>query len=288
VHLDFQLRFHVLFHFIGAVTVAVDYPAAGRRRFGRVNWLGLWTHYVKEVQRFVKVITQTVLAPVVTTLLFLIIFKVAFGDIRRDVGGVPFEQFLAPGLIMMAVIQNSFMNTSSSLLVSKIQGNVVDILMPPLSPHELTIGYVMGGATRGVTVAITTAIAMLAFADIQVAHLWAVLFYAVGGAMLLSSLGVIAGVWAEKFDHMAVVTNFVITPLAFLSGTFYSVKRLPDIWLSLSQWNPFFYLIDGFRYGFIGRHDGDLMTGVLVILGLNILLWTVCLRIFKTGYKLKA
>jgi len=268
--------------------VAVDYPAAGRRRFGRVNWLGLWTHYVKEVQRFVKVITQTVLAPVVTTLLFLIIFKVAFGDIRRDVGGVPFEQFLAPGLIMMAVIQNSFMNTSSSLLVSKIQGNVVDILMPPLSPHELTIGYVMGGATRGVTVAITTAIAMLAFADIQVAHLWAVLFYAVGGAMLLSSLGVIAGVWAEKFDHMAVVTNFVITPLAFLSGTFYSVKRLPDIWLSLSQWNPFFYLIDGFRYGFIGRHDGDLMTGVLVILGLNILLWTVCLRIFKTGYKLKA
>ncbi len=269
--------------------MAVDhFPSAGIRRFGRFNWLGVWTLYRKEVQRFLKVITQTVLAPVVTTLLFLVIFSVALGGTRRVSAGVPFEVFLAPGLIMMAVIQNAFMNTSSSLLVSKVQGNVVDFLMPPLSPGELTFAFVMGGVTRGLVVAAGTGLVMMPFASLYISHLWAVLFFVVAASLLLSLLGVIAGVWAEKFDHMAFVTNFIVTPLAFLSGTFYAVDRLPAPWYEISQWNPFFYLIDGFRYGFIGSASGDLTTGMLLITGLIIALWIISHQIFKKGYKLKA
>lgn len=265
-----------------------NFPSAGSRRFGRFNWLGVWTLYQKEVQRFLKVITQTVLAPIITTLLFLVIFSVALAGARRAPGGVPFEVFLAPGLIMMAVVQNAFMNTSSSLLVSKVQGSVVDFLMPPLSPAELTFAFVMGGVTRGLVVAIGTGIVMMPFASLYITHLWAVLFFVIEASLLLSLLGVIAGVWAEKFDHMAFVTNFIITPLAFLSGTFYAVDRLPAPWYQISQWNPFFYLIDGFRYGFIGQSSGDLTTGMTLITGLIILLWIISHQIFKKGYKLKA
>ncbi len=265
-----------------------EFPSAGIRRFGRFNWLGVWTLYMKEVQRFLKVITQTVLAPVVTTLLFLVVFTVALGSTRRVSADVPFEVFLAPGLIMMAVVQNAFMNTSSSILVSKVQGNVVDFLMPPLSPAELTFAFVMGGVTRGVVVAVGTGVVMMPFASLEIAHLWAVLFYVIAASMLLSLLGVIAGIWAEKFDHMAFVTNFIITPLAFLSGTFYAVDRLPSPWFEISQWNPFFYLIDGFRYGFIDKASGDLTTGVTLICGLILVLWIISHQIFKKGYKLKA
>jgi ABC-2 type transport system permease protein len=267
---------------------STELQALGARRFGRVNWLGVWTLYKKEVQRFLKVITQTVLAPVVTTLMFLIIFTVALGGSRRTLGDVPFEAFLAPGLIMMAIIQNAFMNTSSSLLVSKIQGNVVDFLMPPLSPGELTFCFVLGGATRGLVVAFATGLAMLPFATLEIQHLWAVLFYAVAASTLLSLLGVTAGVWAEKFDHMAVVTNFVITPLAFLSGTFYSIDRLPGLWREFAQWNPFFFLIDGFRYGFLGIHGGPIGVGMAFIIGLIVIFSIICHQIFKRGYKLKA
>lgn len=265
-----------------------SYPQEGSRRFGAVNWLGVWTLYLKEVRRFWKVMTQTVAAPVVTTLLYLAIFALAIGKFRPDVQGVPFVEFLAPGLVMMTMIQNAFANTSSSILISKIQGNIVDVLMPPLSAGELNVGIAMAGVTRGLVCGCATALAMLPFVDLGLAHLWAVLFFAVGASLMLALLGILGGIWSEKFDHLQAVTNFVILPLTFLSGTFYSVTQLPDLAHKLTMWNPVFYLIDGFRYGITGHADGSIATGVAIVLGMNLILWTACHMAFRTGYRLKA
>jgi ABC-2 type transport system permease protein len=257
------------------------------RHIGAVNWLGLWTHYAKEVRRFTKVGFQTLVAPVVTTLLFLAIFTFALGRSLTEIGGVPFERFLAPGLIMMAIIQNAFSNTTSSLMISKIQGNIVDMLMPPISPGELTLGFVLGGATRGLAVALFVGIVMSLFVPLRIHDAGMIVFHAASAALMLSLIGVITAVWADKFDQVASITNFVVTPLSFLSGTFYSIERLPPVWRDVALFNPFFYLIDGFRYGFIGHHDGSLMTGAIVVTAINFGLWWACHRMFATGYKLK-
>lgn len=264
------------------------HSAAGVRRIGRINGLGVWTLYMKEVQRFIKVALQTIVAPIVTTLLFLTIFTLAIGGQGRGVPGIPLSVFLAPGLIMMAVIQNSFANTSSSMLISKVQGNIVDLLMPPLSAGEVTFAMTMGGATRGLVVALATGLAMAPFVPFSIAHWWAVLYFATAAAILLSLLGLLGGIWADKFDHIAAVTNFVVIPLSFLSGTFYSVERLPAAFVTASHLNPFFYLIDGFRYGFIGRADADPVLGAFVLFGLCAVLWGLCYFAFQRGWKLKS
>lgn len=267
---------------------SASYGPLQSRTFGAVNWLGVRTLYFKEVQRFLKVFLQTVIAPAVTTLMFLAIFTLVLGGQNRIVSGVPFLEFLVPGLMMMAILQNSFANTASSVLVSKIQGNIVDILMPPLSARELTFAIAMGGVTRGAAVGMVICVAVLPFAPLAMAHYWAIFYFPLAAALMLSLIGFITGIWAAKFDHMATVTNFVIVPLSFLSGTFYSIDRLPDIWRVVSQLNPFFYLIDGVRYGFIGHADGSVGIGVGVTLLLNLGLWTLCHRLLRSGYKLKA
>jgi ABC-2 type transport system permease protein len=258
------------------------------RHYRTINWVGLWTLYVKEVRRFMTVATQTILAPMVTTLLFLAVFVLALGHAVDQVAGEPYVSFLAPGLIMMAITQNAFANTSSSILISKIQGNIVDLLMPPLTPLERTIGMAGGGLTRGVIVGIATWVAMLPFVPVSIAHPLFILFHAVMASLLMSLVGVLAGVWAEKFDHMAAITNFIVTPAAFLSGTFYSAERLPAFWQSVAHMNPLFYMIDGFRYGFIGHADGSLTAGIAVLLGSNAALLWLTHRLFATGYHLKA
>ena len=278
--------------------MSADFPAWGERRFGRFNTLGVWTLYKKEVLRFLKVVTQTIAAPVIQSLLFLFIFSVVISATRTTSYSVPFPAFMAPGLIMMQIIQNSFANTASSLLVSKIQGNVVDFLMPPLSAGELTLAFAAGGATRGVVVGAVSWIAMaiyLTFVEPESAasfnsieHIWAILFFAVGASLILSFIGILSGMWAEKFDHMATVTNFVIMPSALLSGTFYSVSQMPGLLQTVSQFNPVFYLIDGFRYGFTGMHDSNLMVGVTIVIVLNIVLGIWCHALFRSGYRLKA
>ncbi|MGV8995554.1 MAG: ABC transporter permease [Parvibaculaceae bacterium] len=267
---------------------ATGFPQWGVRHFGAVNWLGMWTLYVKEVRRFTKIKTQTIMAPMITTLLYLAVFSLSMGRLRADVHGVHFITFLAPGLIMMTMIQNAFANTSSALLISKVQGNVVDYLMPPLSPGELNLGIAAAGVSRGVIVGFATAIAMIPFVDIGIAHLWAILFFAVGASLMLSLMGILAGIWSEKFDHLQAVTNFVLLPLTFLSGTFYSVEQLPPLIHTITHWNPVFYLIDGFRYGFIGQSDGSVMTGVLVTIGINAVFWFMADRTFRKGYRLKS
>ena len=259
---------------------------------GRVNWIGFWTLLMKEVRRFAKVYTQTIAAPVVTTLLFYVVFSLSMGGGNGNapplVAGVPYFNFLAPGLIMMAMSQNAFANTSSSVMISKVQGNIVDVLMTPISPVELALAWTSGGVVRGLLVGVVTALAIDLFVPVRIHDFGAVLVFSVLATMMLSLLGVIGAIWADKFDHIAAVTNFIVTPLTFLSGTFYSVDRFPAAVRAISHLNPFFYMIDGFRYGFIGHADAPLLQGVAVLVGLNAALWAVTLRMLVTGYKLKS
>ncbi|MFZ5727666.1 MAG: ABC transporter permease [Pseudomonadota bacterium] len=250
--------------------------------------------YVKEVRRFFKVQLQTIWAPAITTLLFLVIFTVALGGAGRTVIGVPFADFIAPGLIMMAMLQNSFANSSFSLLVGKIQGTIVDYLMPPLAVGELVIALVGAAITRAILVGFALWIAMLFWPGVDVGadHLWAVAVFGILGAMMLGFLGLITSVWAEKFDHAAAVTNFVVTPLALLSGTFYSVDLLAPWFQGIAHANPVYYAIMGFRYGFIGTVDATIAnpvpTAALVLVAVNVVLGFVTYRLLASGWKLKA
>jgi len=258
------------------------------RSYGAINWLGARTLFEKEVRRFLKVYFQTILAPVVTTLLFLAVFALALGRNAANAGGVPFIEFLGPGLIMMAMVQNAFANTSSSLIIAKVQGNIVDTLLPPLSAGEITLAIALGGVARGLAVGLAVGLALLPLVPMHIAHPALVVFHAVMGSLMLSLLGMMGGIWADKFDHMAAVTNFVVTPLSFLSGTFYSIERLPEAARALALANPFFYMIDGFRYGFIDRADGTVWVGAVLVTAVDLFLLAVTYRMLFTGYKLKA
>lgn len=255
-----------------------------------VNWGGLKTLYIKEVRRFFKVQLQTVWGPAITTLLFLVIFTVALGRGGRTVMGVDFADFLAPGLIVMAMIQNAFANASFSLLVGKIQGNIVDYLMPPLSTGELITGLVGASVSRAFFVGFAVWLAMLLWPGVSVEirnPLWA-LWFGLMGSLMLAFLGLITSLWAEKFDHAAAVTNFVVTPLALLSGTFYSIEQLSPVFRAISHANPFFYVISGFRYGFLGVSDSPVLVGAVGLLVLNLALWGLCYALLRSGWKIKA
>ena len=254
-----------------------------------VNWGGLKTLYIKEVRRFFKVQLQTVWGPAVTTMLYLVIFTVAMGREGRMVLGHPFADFLAPGLIVMAMIQNSFANSSFSLLVGKIQGTIVDYLMPPLSTGELIAGLVGAAVTRAFLVGVVVWLAMALWpgVSVEVRHPLAALWFGLMGSLLLAFLGVLTSIWAEKFDHAAMISNFVVAPLALLSGTFYSVEQLSPAFQAVSHANPFFYVISGFRYGFIEVTDSPLMVGAIGLLALNIGLWALCYALLKSGWKIK-
>ena len=254
-----------------------------------LNVIGITTLYQKEVQRFMKVAMQALCAPVVTAMLFMMVFLVALGDRAAPYEGIRFAAFLAPGLIMMAVLQNAFANTSSSFVIGKVQGNIVDILMPPLGPGEVLTAMVCAGITRGVLVGCACAITLIFLGGLGMpaAPFIAVIFLVLG-AVLMSFAGVLAGIWAQKFDSLAAITNFIIQPLAFLSGTFYSVHALPAPFDVIAASNPVFMVIDGFRYGMIGQADGSLLFGGSILLALNITLAIVCFYILKSGYRLKS
>ena len=254
-----------------------------------VNWGGLKTLYIKEVRRFFKVQMQTVWAPAITTLLYLAIFTIALGRGGRTIMGVPFADFLAPGLIVMAMIQNAFANSSFSLLVGKIQGNIVDYLMPPLSTGELIAGLVGASVTRAFLVGFAVWLAMLLWpgVSVDVRRPELVLWFGLMGSLLLSFMGLLTSMWAEKFDHAAAVTNFVVTPLSLLSGTFYSVHQLAPKFQAVSHANPFFYVISGFRAGFLGVSDSPLAVGAVALLLLNVALWALNYWLLKSGWKIK-
>ncbi len=269
------------------------FPERGKPVITGINRVGLWSLYIKEVRRFLKVQTQTIWAPAVTTLLFLVIFSVALGRGGREVLGVNFPTFVAPGLIAMAMMQNSFANSSFSLLSGKIQGTIIDLLMPPLSEGELMTGIVAAAVTRAVAVGCTVALAMLLYPGVSLAaaHPWAVIWFGLMGAAMLALLGLMASIWAEKFDHNAAVTNFVIAPLSMLSGTFYVIENLHGVFQAISRANPFFYVISGFRYGFLGQSDiGDaahVAGAALGLLAFNGFLALIAYRLLKSGWKIK-
>ncbi len=255
-----------------------------------VNWGGLSTLYIKEVRRFFKVQLQTVWAPAITTLLYLAIFTIALGRAGRTVMGVPFADFIAPGLIVMAMIQNAFANASFSLLVGKMQGNIIDYLMPPLSVGELIAALVGASVTRAFLVGGAVWLAMVLWPGVHVApkSIGISLWFGLMGALMLSFMGLITSLWADKFDHAAAVGNFLVTPLSLLSGTFYSVDTLSPTFRAISHANPFFYIISGFRAGFLGVSDSPLLVGGLSLLGLNIVLCAVCYALLKSGWKIKS
>jgi ABC-2 type transport system permease protein len=255
-----------------------------------VNWGGLRTLYVKEVRRFFKVQLQTVWAPAITTLLYLVIFTVALGRAGRTVMDVPFADFIAPGLIVMGMLTNAFANASFSLLVGKIQGNIIDYLMPPLSVGELIAALVGAAVTRAILVGFAVWLAMLLWPGVHVMphHLWAVVWFGVTGAAMLGFFGLLTSIWAEKFDHAAAVTNFVVAPLSLLSGTFYSIHNLAPAFQAVSHANPFFYVISGFRYGFLGLSDSPIGVGAALILAIDVTLGVLCYALLKRGWKLKS
>ena len=257
------------------------------RAYHGVNWTGAWTLYLKEVRRFWKVGMQTLVAPVITTLLYLMVFAVAMGGSRPPVHGVSFVLFIGPGLTMMAILNAAFANSSSSLMQAKMMGLTMDFITPPLSPTEQVCAFAAGAATRGLFVGLITAASVYLFKHFTVAHWWAVLYFGIGASLLMGLIGMVTGLWAEKFDHLAAVTTFIVMPMSFLSGTFYLVDRLPEPFRTFSHYNPFFYMISGFRYGFIDRADGSIAVGVAVVAGLNLVLAAACWTLFQTGYRLK-
>ncbi|MXP08936.1 ABC transporter permease [Pseudoblastomonas halimionae] len=282
--------------------VSVDRPEAAQAAFpergvpqiGRVNRRGLWTLYMKEVRRFFKVQTQTIWAPALTTLLFLVIFTVAFGRSDREILGVNFATFVAPGLIAMGMMNNAFANSSFGLLVGKIQGTIVDYMMPPLSEAEMMVAIVGAAMTRAVLVGGAVALAMAFYPGVELSaeHPWAIAWFGLMGALMLSLAGLITSMWAEKFDHNAAVTNFIISPMTLLSGTFYTIHNLSPLFQGISRANPFFYVISGFRYGFLGQSDiGDaahVLWASLGLLAFNAVLGYVTYRLLKSGWKIRS
>ncbi len=274
---------------------ASRFPAQGVPVIHRVNRLGLWTLYMKEVRRFFKVQTQTIWAPAITTLLFLVIFSVAMGRSDRLILGVNFATFVAPGLIVMGMMQNAFANASFSFLAGKIQGTIIDYLMPPLSEGELMLAMVGAAVTRAIFVGLAVGAFMLLWPGVHLgmAHPWAVVWFGLMGSIMLAIAGMITSLWAEKFDHNAAVTNFVIAPLSLLSGTFYVIDNLAPIFQTISKMNPFFYVISGFRFGFLGQSDiGSTNQAVLhgaIGLGvLNLVLGVLLYVLLRSGWKLKS
>jgi len=257
------------------------------KKFGYVNWLGFFTLYHKEILRFLKVVIQTIISPLVTALLFLLVLSLAIGNERGGALGFPFITFLAPGLIAMQIIQQAFSHTSSSIMIGKIQGNIVDVLYAPLSPGEVTLAIILAAVTRSLIIAMVSIIAFSFIVDLVFHNFYYIFIYTFLGSFILGAIGFVVGLWAEKFDNMASATNFIIVPLSFLSGTFYSIKKLPEILQKISEWNPFFYIIDGFRYGFLGTSDGSLKFGLLYLILLSCLTWFTSYILFKRGYKIK-
>ena len=257
-----------------------------KNRLTKINWIGAYTLFYKECKRFLKVYQQTILAPAFTSLLFFFVINTAIEG--RTVNDYDYMDFLAPGLIIMTMMQNAFANTSSSLLSSKIAGNIVDLLYAPLSATEVTISVALASVTRSVMIAIVSIIVFKIIIDIEIKNYLLLTVFTLLSSFILGNIGIIAGLWAEKFDHMATVTNFIIVPLSFLSGTFYSIERLPDFLKTVSKANPFFYMIDGFRFSVIGQSDSSIMTGVIYLTILSLVIWFIAYILFKIGYKIKS
>ena len=260
----------------------------GVRRFGIINTIGIYSLYIKECKRFFVVWAQTLLSPLVSSLLFLSVLTLALGDDRGEVLGFSFIEFLAPGLIAMSIITQSFSHSVSSLMIAKIQGNIVDMLYAPLSALEVSLAIILAAVTRSLLIAIISIVVFAVIIEIHIYSIFYIFIFAFLGSFILGGIGFITGLWAEKFDHTATITNFVIQPLSFLSGVFYSIERLPLFFQTVSSINQFFYIIDGFRYGFLGSSDGSISVGLIYLSIIALLVWLASFYLYKVGYKIKS
>ena len=260
----------------------------GSRRFGLINWIGAWTLYKKEVLRFLTVWIQTILSPIITSILFLVVLTLAIGSDRGDLLGESFVTFLAPGLIAMQVIQQAFSHSASSFMIKKIDGTIVDILYAPLSAGEVTVAIILSAVTRSVMIAFLSVFVFYFIVEIKMNNIFLMVIFTLLSSLILGSIGMIAGLWAEKFDHMASATNFVIVPLSFLSGTFYTIDRLPAFLQTARKVNPFFYMIDGFRSAFLDKSDSSIFIGLIYLSSLALIFLTIAYILFKKGYKTKS
>ena len=260
----------------------------GVRKFGFINWIGFKSLWLKECNRFLVVWQQTLLSPLVSSLLFLSVLSLALGNNRDDVFGYSFISFLAPGLIAMSILTQSFSHSVSSLMIGKIQGNIVDMLYAPLSALEVTMAIILAALTRSFLIALISIGVFSLIVEIPINNIFYIFIFGFLSAFILGSLGFITGLWAEKFDHTATVTNFIITPLSFLSGVFYSIDKLPNFFQIISHINPFFYMIDGFRYGFLGKSDGSTSVGLIYLSILSVIMWYLAFFLYKKGYKIKS
>ena len=241
----------------------------------------------REIHRFLKVYHQTIISPIISALIFLSVFTLAIGEHQANINGIPFINFMGYGLIIMTILQTAFANSASSLAMSKIIGYVNDILMPPFSPNEIIFAYCAGSIARGLSVGLLLSLTLCPFIDYTI-HSWGYLiFFSLSAVLMLALLGMFTGIYSETFDQMSAITNYLITPLSFLSGTFYSVKRLPEELQIFNQINPFFYIIDGFRYGLTGVTDGNIFAGVLIVTIVNIALLALIRHLITIGWRLK-
>ena len=252
-----------------------------------MNLRGTWTLFRRETHRFLKVSMQTIAAPALTAILYLIIFRYAMGD--RQVPGmeVDYFTFLIPGLAMMTMLQNAFANTSSSIIIGKIMNVHIYLLMAPLSAIEMVMAFLTAAVLRAVIVATVFLLVLIPFVDLSIYHFGLILVYGICGSIIMGGMGLIAGMWAENFDSMSMVNNFIILPLTFLSGVFYSIGQLPPLWQQVSHLNPFFYLIDGFRHGFLGVGDSDPFLSIGIVAGFALATVLVCWHLWRIGWRLK-
>lgn len=253
-----------------------------------INWFGAFTLLKKESWRFLKVYHQTLFSPVINIILFLAVFSLSVGGAIKEIEGVPFAVFMSAGLIMMAAMQNAFANSSSSFVMGKVLGHFIDYLIPPLGAFEIVFAYAAGAVLRGICVAIISFLVILIFVDLSFYSIGLAIFYIISSCLFLGLLGIFCGVISESFDHMSAMTSYLITPLTFLSGTFYSTNSLPEFWKNISHYNPFFYMIDGFRYSLTGHNDGSLFFGTTYILLLNLILFVLLIFLIKRGYRIKS
>jgi|TARA_B110000438_G_C15761870_1_gene627692 ABC-2 type transport system permease protein len=256
-------------------------------KFGLINWIGFKSLWLKECKRFISVWAQTLLSPLISSLLFLSVLTLALGNDRADILGYSFISFLAPGLIAMSLITQSFSHTVSSLMIGKIQGNLVDTLYAPVSPLEVSLALILAAVTRSFLIAIISILVFSIIVEIHIFNIFYIFIFGFLSSFILGSVGFVTGLWAEKFDHTATVTNFVIAPLSFLSGSFFLIDRLPVFFQTISSFNPFFYMIDGFRYGFLGASDGSINFGLIYLTFLAFVSWLLAWYLYKIGYKIK-
>ena len=253
----------------------------------KINWYGAYNLTRREIYRFIKVYNQSVISPAISALIFLVVFVLALADADKEIAGIKFVNFMGYGLIIMSIVQNSFANSASSFIMAKMMGYIIDVLIPPIGAVEVIFAFCVGAILRGLLVGFAVAIVLIPFVDFTFYHPYLLIFFVISSCALLGQLGIIVGMMSKSFDHFGAVTSYIVTPLSFLSGTFYSVESLPIFFKMINYFNPFFYMIDGFRYSLTNHADSNILFGMLLLIVSNIIIFFLLLNLLNSGWRIK-